>query len=86
MVRRGDVGRRPESPLRTMHEISEMDVGKIQPGLPSVIEAQAHALVRERLADVIGFAFMRQEAARGDPLDFAVGRIHERFVLLIQPA
>jgi hypothetical protein len=63
--------------------ISEMDVGKIQPGLPLAIEAQAHALVRERLAHVIGFAFVRQEAARGDPLDFAVGRIHERFVLLI---
>ena len=86
MVRRGDVGRRPESPLRTMGEIPEMDVGEIEACLPLIIELQTHPLMRERLTHVVGFAFVRQKAALRDLFDLEVGCIHQRFVLLIVPA
>ena len=42
--------------------------------------------MRERLTDMIAFSFVRQEAAAGDRLDFAVRRIDERFVILIESA
>ena len=84
MIRRSDVGRRPESLLRIIHEIAQVDVGEIQPGLSLAIEAQAHSLIRKRLSHVISFAFMGQESARGDLLDFAIRAIHKRFVLLVE--
>jgi hypothetical protein len=49
------------------------------------VEVQSHAFVREGLADMIAFSFVCQEAAAGHPLDFAVGRIDERFVILVEP-
>ena len=85
MVRRGDVGRRPESPRRTRGEIPEVDVGEIEFCLASGVEVQAHAFVREGLPNMIAFSFVRQEAAAGDPLDFAIRRIDERFVVLVEP-
>ena len=86
MVRRGDVGRRPESPLRTMSEIPEVDVGEMELGLAFGVETQPHAFVCERLTHMIAFSFVRQEAALGDALDFEVRRIDQRFVVLIEPA
>ena len=86
MVRRGDVGRRPESPLRTIGEITEVDVGEIQSGLAFGIEVESHAFVRERLTHMITFPFVRQEPALGDALDFIVRRINQLFVLLVEPA
>src|SRR5580704_3195286 len=86
MVRRGDVGRRPESPLRTIGEITEVDVGEMQLGLAFGIEVKPHAFVREGLSNMIAFAFVRQETTAGDPLDFIVRRIDQRFVLLVEPA
>jgi hypothetical protein len=53
MVRRGDVGRRPESPRRTSGEIPEVDVGEIEFGLACGVEVQAHALFRKRLGQVL---------------------------------
>ena len=70
MVRRGDVGRRPESPRKTTGEITEMDVGEMQLSLACGIEMEAHAFVCERLADMIAFSFVHQEATLGDALDF----------------
>jgi len=86
MVRRGDVGRRPESPRRTIGEIPEVDVGEIEFGVASGIVVQSHAFVREGLPDMIAFSCLRQEAALGDALDFKVCRIDERLVVLIEAA
>ena len=62
-----------------------MDIGEIEFGLALGVEVQSHAFVREGLADMIAFSFVCQEAAAGYPLDFAVGRIDERFVILVEP-
>jgi hypothetical protein len=50
------------------------------------VEVQPHAFVGEGLPDMIAFAFVRQEAAVGNPLELAVRRIDERFVILIKPS
>jgi len=86
MVRRGDVGRRPESPLRTKGEISQMNIGEIQLGLPGGVKLQPHLFVREGLAHMIRFPLMGQETAGGNLFDLIVRRIDQRFVALIQPS
>jgi len=52
-----------------------METGVVQP----------HAFLHERLPDMIAFSFLHQESAAGDPPDFAIGRIDERFALLVKP-
>ena len=85
MVRRGDVGRRPESPRRTIGQIAEVHIGEIELGLPFGVEAQPDTFLGEGLADMITFSFVRQKAAGGDLLHFAVRRINQRFVILVKP-
>jgi hypothetical protein len=63
-----------------------MNIGEKQLGLIDLIAAQPGPFVREGFAHMIGFSFVRQETAGGNLFHFAVRRIKQRFVVLIEPA
>ncbi len=63
MIRRNNVGRRPELFRRIIPQIPEMNIGKIQLSLPLCIKIKSHPFFRECLPHMITFSFVRQKSA-----------------------
>ena len=83
----GDISCWPESPaLSVIGEIAEMNIGEVQLGPALGIEVQTDPFIGEGFTNVIVLALVRQVAARGNHFYFKVGRIDQRFVVLVEPA
>ena len=65
-------------------EVAEVDIAEVEFGSAFCVEAQSHAFVGEGLSDVIEAPFVGELAVFRDGLYLEVGRVEQRFVILIE--
>ena len=84
MIRGNNEGLGPELFPRIIVEVAKVDVGEVQLGDASGVDAQADAAAGQRFPDMILMAVVPEVTGAGERPDQMVIRILQRFVVLAE--